>query len=236
MLALARIAGVCSLVCSSVVALGQEAPAVEVRAHLAVSQAQGKPSSVHAVLWLQPRLGTVVAPKFKSSGSNTLLQKDRMFTPHLLVVPVGAIVHFPNADPYYHNVFSLFNGRRFDLGLYEAGSKKDVSFDHEGVSYIFCNIHPEMSAVVLALSTPLYSVADKSNTFLISGVPAGEYQVHIWMEGASQSAMEKLNRTVHVSSDNINLGDLHIALPLASNPAHENKFGQDYERDPHELY
>src|SRR6185312_16716588 len=58
------------------------------------------------------------------------------------------------------NVFSLFDGKRFDLGLDKAGSSRSVPFSREGVSHIFCNIHPEMSAVVLALSTPLYAVAD----------------------------------------------------------------------------
>ena len=77
-----------------------------------------------------------------------------MFTPHILVVPVGSVVRFPNADPFFHNVFSLFDGKRFDLGLYEAGSTKEVTFSREGLSYIFCNIHPEMSAVVISLSTP----------------------------------------------------------------------------------
>ena len=68
----------------------------------------------------------------------------------MLVVPVGSVVAFPNRDPFFHNVFSLFEGKRFDLGLYEAGSTRDVLFDKPGVSYIFCNIHAEMSAVVIA--------------------------------------------------------------------------------------
>jgi plastocyanin len=93
-------------------------------------------------------------------GSFTLLQKNKMFTPHLLVVPVGSSVAFPNADPFFHNVFSLFDGRRFDLGLYEAGSTRSVVFSREGVSYIFCDIHSEMSAVVIALATPYYGFAD----------------------------------------------------------------------------
>ena len=70
---------------------------------------------------------------------------------------MGAVVQFPNHDPFFHNVFSLFEGKRFDLGLYEAGSSRNVSFDRPGISYIFCNIHAEMSAVVIAcrlLTTP----------------------------------------------------------------------------------
>ena len=82
-----------------------------------------------------------------------------MFTPHLLVVPVGATVAFPNADPFFHNVFSLFDGKRFDLGLYEAGSSRNVHFERKGISYIFCNIHPQMAAIVIALTTPLWATA-----------------------------------------------------------------------------
>ena len=67
----------------------------------------------------------------------------------------GSSVEFPNRDPWFHNVFSLFNGKRFDLGLYEAGSTRTVHFDREGISFIFCNIHPEMSAVIVVLRTPI---------------------------------------------------------------------------------
>ena len=84
-----------------------------------------------------------------------LRQKNKAFEPHLLVVTIGSNVEFPNDDPWFHNVFSLFNGKRFDLGLYEAGTTRTVHFEREGVSYIFCNIHPEMSAVVVVLSEQL---------------------------------------------------------------------------------
>jgi plastocyanin len=113
-----------------------------------------------AVVWLTPL--QPVDPIPAQHKTYTLLQKNRSFTPHLLVVPVGSQVQFPNADPFYHNVFSLFDGKRFDLGLYEAGSSKAVRFSREGVSYIFCNIHPEMSAVVVALSTPFFATAARS--------------------------------------------------------------------------
>src|SRR5579863_7197048 len=89
-----------------------------------------------AVLWLSPLPGTPSRP-FLAGGRYTLAQKNRTFVPHLIVVPVVSEVFFPNLDPFFHNVFSLFNGKRFDLGLYEAGATKQVTFAHEGVSYIF---------------------------------------------------------------------------------------------------
>src|SRR5215469_7451570 len=77
------------------------------------------------VVWLTA-LGKSPAVRALPPGKFTLVQKNRMFTPHLLVIPAGSMVSFPNQDPFFHNVFSLFNGKRFDLGLYEAGSTREV--------------------------------------------------------------------------------------------------------------
>src|SRR3974377_550595 len=109
-----------------------------------------------------------------------LVQRKKSFSPHLLVVPVGTAVDFPNHDPFFHNVFSLFEGKRFDLGLYEAGATRTVVFNRVGISYIFCNIHPEMSAVVIALKTPYYGISDRAGTIAIPNVPAGRYELHVW--------------------------------------------------------
>jgi hypothetical protein len=185
-----------------------------------------------AVIWLNPaRPGN--AP-LVTPGSFTLLQKNKMFTPHLLVVPVGSIVEFPNADSFFHNVFSLFDGRRFDLGLYEAGSKRSVVFSREGTSYIFCNIHSEMSAVVIALSTPYFSVADTQGVFHINDVPAGDYDLHVWVEGQKQTSLDRLTCRVHVAREAANLGEISLGYP--EQQQHHNKFGQPYEPDPHPIY
>ncbi|MGD0631716.1 MAG: hypothetical protein ABR987_20490 [Terracidiphilus sp.] len=185
-----------------------------------------------AVIWLNPlRPGS--AP-FAAHGNFTLLQKNKMFTPHLLVVPVGSSVAFPNADPFFHNVFSLFDGRRFDLGLYEAGSTRSVVFSREGVSYIFCNIHSEMSAVVIALATPYYGVAGARGEFHLIGVPSGDYDLHVWIEGQRQSALDQLTRRVHVAGGIVDLGEISAGRP--EQQQHLNKFGQPYEPESHPTY
>ncbi len=125
---------------------------------------EGKPAKSreanNVVVWLTPADPVVKPAAFRSMQPPRLVQKNKSFDPHLLVVPVGSVVAFPNHDPFFHNVFSLFEGKRFDLGLYEAGSTRDVHFDKPGIAYIFCNIHPEMSAVVVALDTPYYGISD----------------------------------------------------------------------------
>jgi hypothetical protein len=185
-----------------------------------------------AVIWLSPIVPHSFPPV--PPGKFTLVQKNKMFTPHLLVVPVGSSVAFPNADPFFHNVFSLFDGRRFDLGLYEAGSTRSVVFSREGVSYIFCNIHAEMSAVVIALATPFYSLADGQGVFRIRDVPPGDYDLHVWIEGQKQNELDRLTRRVHIAADNTRLGEIRSSH-LAS-AQHLNKFGRPYEPDAHPIY
>jgi hypothetical protein len=187
-----------------------------------------------AVVWLKP-LQPMPALQFPPHKTYTLMQKNRMFIPHLLVVPVASEVLFPNADPFYHNVFSLFDGKRFDLGLYEAGSTKGVTFSREGVSYIFCNIHPEMSAVVLALSTPLYAIADAAGSVDIHDVPPGEYELHTWVEGIPQPVLERLTHRVRVGKS-CDLGLIDVPMAPLRSTAHTNKFGQPYDKDSKTAY
>lgn len=212
----------------------QTATTVDVQMRLVASGNKKQPIPP-AVFWLKPTQQTPT-PAFPAHGNYTLLQKNRMFTPHLLVVPVGAVVQFPNADPFFHNVFSLFDGKRFDLGLYEAGSTKAVTFSREGISYIFCNIHPEMSAVVLSLSTPLYSIADSAGVFRLRDVTPGEYDLHIWIEGVPESTLEKYTRRIHLTSGGGDLGQLPIPASMQRKEDHTNKFGQPYDKNTKPVY
>ena len=187
-----------------------------------------------AVLWLTPLDGQPLPPD--RSRKYTLLQKNKEFSPHLLVVPVGSVVQFPNADPFFHNVFSLFDGRRFDLGLYEAGSTREVTFGREGVSYIFCNIHPEMSAVVIALSTPYFAVAEPHGLFEARNVPPGDYELQVWVQGADPSDLKALARRVTVSAGHMDLGSIPLPRPPHPPAPHTNKYGKPYDSKESTVY
>jgi plastocyanin len=184
--------------------------------------------SGNVVVWLVPAAGAANPVAFRSAQRPRLVQRNKSFEPHLLVVPVGAVVAFPNRDPFFHNVFSLFEGKRFDLGLYEAGSTRDVHFDKPGISYIFCNIHPEMSAVVVALDTPYYGVSDARGQIVIADVPSGNYTLRVWYESALPETLKAMSREVTVSEGSSTLGVLRFqeaSLPAA----HTNLYGRDYD-------
>jgi plastocyanin len=203
----------------------------------ASSQSTGKkrqdpPSTENVVVWLAPlKPGAVTTMTPTHQTSYRLVQKNKMFTPHLLVVPTGSQVEFPNRDPFFHNVFSLFNGRRFDLGLYESGTSRSVRFDREGVSYIFCNIHPEMGAVVLTLSTPYYGISGENGIVVLHNVPPGSYRLNVWSENGQPANPNESERIVQVSTEAVHLGDITLQAKADPLTNHKNKFGEDYQPD-----
>jgi plastocyanin len=202
-----------------------------------VGKSKDQPSgSAGVVVWLTPLSpATESAATRAKPGHYRLLQKDKTFTPHLLVIPTGSSVEFPNLDPFFHNVFSLFNGKRFDLGLYESGSSRTVHFDHDGVSYIFCNIHPEMSAIIVTLPTPYFGVSAADGNILLHDVPPATYEMHVWAEGGSTSDLNALSRRVVVAASQKDLGVVDVTVN-AHVPPHKNKFGEDYQAPDDSLY
>jgi plastocyanin len=187
------------------------------------------------VVWLTPigaageASAAVTASPAAPSQNLRLVQKNKSFQPHILVVPAGSVVEFPNRDPFFHNVFSLFEGKRFDLGLYEAGTSRMVRFDRPGISYIFCNIHPEMSAVVLTLATPLYAVATADEQLTLSAVPYGRYILHVWSESLGPENAQPLTREIMIGENASSLGVIRVPSAKGQNVAHKNKYGREYD-------
>lgn len=204
------------------------AQTVNVSGQVAITQNghRGGGGAPNVAVWLTPVDATPPIPKQHFQ----LLQKNKTFDPRVLVIPVGSLVDFPNKDPFFHNVFSLFEGKKFDLGLYEAGTSKTLSFDRQGISYIFCNIHPEMSAVIIVVKTPYSAVSDKSGHITIPNVPAGNYQMEVWYEGASPETLASLKRDVRVSPDASSLGTLKVEAAKTLAMDHKNKYGRDYDK------
>ena len=187
------------------------------------------------VVWLKP-LDAAAKPSGATPKHVKLVQIHKTFEPHLIVVEVGSVVDFPNRDPFFHNVFSLFEGKRFDLGLYEAGATNSVRFDRVGISFLFCNIHPEMSAVVVAVDTPYHGVTDRSGRVAIAGVPEGRYEVHYWSERALPEVLKQLTKTVVVSGAPQAIPPIEIGENPNFTQAHKNKYGQDYVPAPDSGY
>jgi plastocyanin len=187
--------------------------------------ANAVPGDSPVVVWLSPMDDAV--GQARAIRTYRMEQKNKQFVPHLLVVPVGSTVEFPNLDPFFHNVFSLFNGKRFDLGLYETGKSQAVKFSREGVSYIFCNIHPEMGGIILSLSTPYYAISSTGNV-LLHGVAPGSYMLEVWSERASAESLTAAKRNVTVAAGRGDLGVVTMELSPLAKQRHQNKYGEQY--------
>jgi plastocyanin len=195
--------------------------------------------AANVVVWLTPLDRTAETPGEPPPERNQpprLVQRNKTFEPHLLVVTVGTLVVFPNEDPFFHNIFSLYDGRRFDLGLYESGTSRSVRFDRTGVSFLFCNIHAEMSAVVITLDSNYFAVSDYSGHIVIPDVPEGSYQLNVWYELATPEELKTLTRVVPVSNSNVALGAIRIREVSDVKPPHKDKYGLDYVPPPKSDY
>jgi plastocyanin len=182
-----------------------------------------------AVVWLNPVAGaTLETPRQDASKIPQLVQKNKSFQPSLLVIPVGGKVEFPNHDPFFHNVFSLFEGKRFDLGLYESGTSRFVQFDKPGISYIFCNIHAEMSAVIIALNTPYYAISNVRGEISIPNVPPGRYELQVFHSSVPPENLQTVTREITVASGGTSLGTLTLTESDLE-VTHKNKYGRDYD-------
>jgi len=195
----------------------------------AAGKHKGNRIPADVVVWLTPLKPDGRPAATGHAGPFRLVQKDKMFTPHLLVVPRGSSVEFPNQDPFFHNVFSLFEGKRFDLGLYEAGTSRMVRFDRPGISYIFCNIHPEMSAIVITITTPFYAISNGDGQLNVPNVPLGRYLLHIWSEGMGPENAQPVTREITISENSSSLGVIKVPAATGQRMAHKNKYGRDYD-------
>jgi plastocyanin len=127
------------------------------------------------------------APAAAGAAHAVMDQRRDTFVPHVLAVPVGTTIDFPNHDPRLHNVYSTSPAKKFDLGMYGEGETKSVVFDAPGVVRVLCNVHPKMEAFVVVHANPWVAVTDARGSYTITGVPAGQHRVRVWHEGLPET-------------------------------------------------
>lgn len=130
-------------------------------------------------------------------------QLNLVFVPHVLAVQKGATIDFPNNDLVRHNIFSTPDCcNQFNLGTYDIGASKPVTFNESCEIPLLCNVHSEMSAYVVVLDNPYFSVTEKDGSFRIDNVPSGTYKLKTWHEklrSAEQEVKIEGGKTVEVS-------------------------------------
>ena len=206
-----------AFLCASVLALGVAAArAAELSGHVAVV-GRNHPGA-ETVVYAQPLDGKVPERPKRA----TMAQQNKTFIPHIVVVQVESTIDFPNQDDIFHNIFSDSRAHPFDLGLYRSGASRSVIFREPGTYRVFCNIHPQMTGVLLVLRTPYFVETDSGGNYRME-LPPGQYRVTAWSEHSQPTTSEvdlagsaTLNLTLDESK--------FVELP------HKNKYGQDYAK------
>ena len=195
---------------------------VEVSGRIVILEKDNKPSPDlgDAVLYLEGSGLTVAVAR---PVTVEIAITDKAYAPHVLVVPVGSAVRFPNHDPFNHNVFSLSEPNQFDLGLYGRGEAKSQTFANPGLVRVFCNVHPRMVAFVQVMAGRHFTQPAADGSFEITPVPPGTWVLHAWHERSPE-----VTQTVSVTT----AGALGIELALDARgfrwTPHKNKYGKDY--------
>ncbi|MBW8845949.1 MAG: methylamine utilization protein [Burkholderiales bacterium] len=145
----------------------------------------------------QPLAGAVVAVEVKGRPARTTTakaemgQRDRQFTPQVLVVQTGTAVNFPNFDTVRHHVYSFSPIKVIDIKLYSGTPAEPVVFDKPGVAALGCNIHDRMSAHVVVVDTPTFARTDASGEATFD-LPPGEHAVKAWHSGQKTPTLQSL--------------------------------------------
>lgn len=134
-------------------------------------------------------------------------QEGETFLPRVLAVTRGSTVDFPNGDPVFHNVFSLSGAASFDLGRYPMGRSKSVTLAKAGLVKVYCHIHSQMSASILVLDHPYFTIPALDGTFTLPDVPAGHYTIAGWHERVGE-------RTIGVDVQPGRTASVEISLPV----------------------
>lgn len=133
------------------------------------------PDAVVMVIAARPAAGPIRFP-----WPYVMKQQNISFQPHVLIVPVGASVGFPNLDRVRHHVYSFSKAKKFEIKLYGQDESKSIVFDKPGVIALGCNIHDAMSGFILAVDTPYAARTDAAGRVTIADVPPGAVTLQVW--------------------------------------------------------
>ncbi len=185
----------------------------------------------NVVVWIDGTRRPITGPTPQPARSSEMKQASKRFQPRVVAVPKNSTVEFPNADPIYHNVFSVSGANRFDLGLYRSGASKPRTFEEAGLVRVYCNIHPQMVGFVMVVDSDYLAVTPASGAFELANVPAGTRVLRVWHE----EAPAELSIPITVKGSGVETPlDAPIRIDVSSfkPESHKNKYGKDYKPPP----
>lgn len=158
-----------------------------------------------------PKPGTSTVVLLKPTASLEFPSQDQQpvmdqislaFTPTILFARIGQPTEFRNSDAELHNIRVMDAETKepaFNVALPTGGTFRHA-FAEEGFYDVGCDIHPGMSAVIVASRSPFATLVTDSGQFTFVNVPPGEYTLSVY------SGAERFERTVTVTAGPFDLG------------------------------
>ena len=109
-------------------------------------------------------------------------QKNCVFLPHVLVVPVGGTVNFLTSDRLLHNTHSRSKINPPFNRAQPKGRTIRVKFKKPEIIRVDCDLHSWMHAWVIVANHQFYAVTDAQGEFVLRDVPPGNYTLQVWHE------------------------------------------------------
>ena len=128
-----------------------------------------------------------------------LAQKNKQFVPHYWWYrPAALLTSQETSTPSFTTSSLSSMASDSNLGLNEERlQQKRALRPSRSFAYIFCNIHPEMSAVVVSVPTPYYAISSVSGSLMIHDVAPGTYMMILWAMGNSDANLAATGRRIH---------------------------------------
>jgi plastocyanin len=177
----------------------------------------GKPlTGAFGLVTLEPASGRW---KPRVAKHRVIEQRNREFLPHVMAIPVGSTVTFPNYDTVFHNVFSTSPLAPFDLGIYKIGEAREFTFAKEGIIRLGCNLHANMSGYIAVVAAPAYVVTDQAGAFAFQHMAPGKYKLRAWSERSLAPIVQDV--TIKAGKNEVQVG---VAADAPAGPT-PDKFG-----------
>lgn len=121
-----------------------------------------------------------VMPALDNVSKAVMAQRNVTFEPHILAIPKGTEVWFPNEDDFRHHIYSFSKAQQFEIRLYGGDEEKRITFDTAGVVALGCNIHDSMLAYIYVADTPYVRKANENGRIEFLSVIPNDYSVTVW--------------------------------------------------------
>lgn len=111
-------------------------------------------------------------------------QQGCLYHPHILGIQVKQPLEIVNNDATLHNVnCKPTKSKPFNIAQPAKGMKSTKTFTAPEIMVkCACNVHPWMATYLGVLDHPYFSITGDDGSFVLSGLPAGQYTIEAWHE------------------------------------------------------